>query len=1279
MMKHWLNMIIAFEIFLLFSVCSAQTAPVTKNVIGPSPNSAVFDKFGNVPVGTYTGVPDINVPIYTIVNKSIKVPISLMYHAGGIQVDEEAGRVGLGWALNCGGVINRQVNGIDDFYPKYGYINNNAPEIINTDITEEIKSAMNVTGNNGSRGSGDCKRTIGNQLTDLNGYLFTTDLDPNQEEMVYDLEPDVFSYNFQGYCGKFIIRKNRQIVQQTPSPLRIQLLDSSGSAFQIITPDGIEYVFGKTEQCNLSVAPVNLTYVTSWYLTKIIATTSEEIDFNYTTDNAISVTPFFNLSEKMILTSYSDDLGVNSCYKNPDAPGMPTSAPIKILPPINTYSSVLLSSVSYPYGEVSFDYSSDRIDLNGDKKLIKINIVNLADHSFNNSFSMVQDYFTANDGTPRFNDINDATFQNYNCKRLKLTGILQQDASGDTAQNYQFTYNEQLLPTKNSYARDLWGFYNGAMNSTLLPSLYYTVPYNNTTLIKSIAGADRAANTINSQAFVLQQITYPTGGKRRYDFEANDYDVTNSINTASPVNHPELLGETKSFITERGLDATFNLSITALDPTTPVTLTTISQGGAPIPASLPQLQDAYISIYAQGSSVPLYQIPLNTPYAFVANGSNNYQRTDALTLPVGNYTVTTHIANNVVFLQYLSFTFGWVYYKNTSNHTIEFGGGLRIARITDIDPISDQETVHKFIYNYNRDYDGDGTAESCSYGRRLASLGYTNNEYVPVVYSCNSGAAVFSAVIDFNLNSDSHIKLLNPVVGYDKVTVLNGENGENGKTECLYENQPDYELSYDFNPTYSNSAGTSIGNMRPSGIPNLIDLQNGQLQQQSDFKYSSATSSFTIVRQIANVYRPTLYSSFQPTSTAIGIRRLALEAGGVTRGSDCGWLLAQYPAFQSNWAPLLSQTTSEYDTYGQLLLQKTTSYGYETDPLHYQPTKVTSDRSDGRYNVVYYTYPSDYASGTSFIDSMSKRNIIAPIEKVTAIMDGTTSPIITAGTITTYRPEQPSLPASIFSLQISSPVALGSFKFSNGSTGNLPVNSLKVLFGQDGKYAPIINFISYDIYGNLTQQQKANDVNHIYLYGYNHTLPVADIIGVDLITVSRYVTQSVIDNPTDDATLRAALNNLRINIPKAMVTTYTYMPLIGISSKTDPAGRTTYYEHDGLGRLNLVRDNERNILKRYCYSYANQVGACPNSPIPTLSCNTTSCSSQVGYKCVNGNCELGTKVNTLSTPFNPFFILLTNLIFIKRWICTYHYQWSDGTVSQDYQEVGQYPCNTLNP
>ena len=131
--------------------------------------------------------------------------------------------------------------------------------------------------------------------------------------------------------------------------------------------------------------------------------------------------------------------------------------------------------------------------------------------------------------------------------------------------------------------------------------------------------------------------------------------------------------------------------------------------------------------------------------------------------------------------------------------------------------------------------------------------------------------------------------------------------------------------------------------------------------------------------------------------------------------------------------------------------------------------------------------------------------------------------------------------------------------------------------------------------GNLTQQQKANDVVRSYLWGYGNRYPVAEIVGADYTTALGYVGDpSNLSGSASDEFLRDVLNNVRTGLSstKALVTSYTYKPLIGVNSVTDPDNRTNYYEFDDFGRLSLVRDQAYNILKKYCYNYFGQAENC---------------------------------------------------------------------------------------
>ena len=92
------------------------------------------------------------------------------------------------------------------------------------------------------------------------------------------------------------------------------------------------------------------------------------------------------------------------------------------------------------------------------------------------------------------------------------------------------------------------------------------------------------------------------------------------------------------------------------------------------------------------------------------------------------------------------------------------------------------------------------------------------------------------------------------------------------------------------------------------------------------------------------------------------------------------------------------------------------------------------------------------------------------------------------------------------------------------------------------------------------------------------------------------------------------IDELRLYPQKAQMSTYTYDPLIGMTSQTDANNKIIYYQYDALGRLSVLRDQDKNILKLYCYNYAGQPENCTSSFYNTL---------QSGSSYTRNNCESG--------------------------------------------------------
>lgn len=81
-----------------------------------APEASAFMRYGDASVNEYTGTADISVPLYTIKCKDIEIPLVLRYDASGIKVEQEASWVGLGWNLTVGGCVNYVCSGGTDMF-----------------------------------------------------------------------------------------------------------------------------------------------------------------------------------------------------------------------------------------------------------------------------------------------------------------------------------------------------------------------------------------------------------------------------------------------------------------------------------------------------------------------------------------------------------------------------------------------------------------------------------------------------------------------------------------------------------------------------------------------------------------------------------------------------------------------------------------------------------------------------------------------------------------------------------------------------------------------------------------------------------------------------------------------------------------------------------------------------------------------------------------------------------------------------------------------------------
>lgn len=261
------------------SLLRGQSARPLQNI--PTPEASGLGIYGNTPVGLFTGVPNISVPLHEMKVGPYSFPISVSYHLASVRPNTQEGHLGLGWSLLTGGCINRTVRGVYDeklhsdghapgYYANYAKMKNITPEQFAVK-TQDIQKPT--------------------------GY--------------YELSADEFSFNFGGYSGNFYLNENGQWDVVSDHDIRVEFNESDGflslsqlrsniltngwgarsqnqrffNKFTLVTPDGCRYEFGGVNATEYSI-PYYARYnsdltATTWYLTRVTMPEGWKVDYVY--------------------------------------------------------------------------------------------------------------------------------------------------------------------------------------------------------------------------------------------------------------------------------------------------------------------------------------------------------------------------------------------------------------------------------------------------------------------------------------------------------------------------------------------------------------------------------------------------------------------------------------------------------------------------------------------------------------------------------------------------------------------------------------------------------------------------------------------------------------------------------------------------------------------------------------------------------------------------------------------------------------------------------------
>lgn len=1148
--------LLACAVIALSSFCArSQELP---KIIPPSPEAASLAKFTEVPVTLNNGAANISIPIHTVEVKGIRIPISLNYHTRGVKVDEIASRTGLGWVLNYGGMISRTALGRPDDAGPWAYLNQN----FGTDLASNLQT----------------QQAIFNSYCASNGEL--------------DLESDVFHLSAGGASGKFYFEQSDKInpVLKEFDDIKVTAQWDQGIIVGFTVKDkiGNTYYFGKSkdgtrkyysekEIDNTSIyrttggieygigSPQLYKTYNAWYLIEIETPYNQKIEFFYDPETVNYVSKF---SDSYI-------------------PQLPTSpdAWLSGWRPVNESEKQCMFSLirekQYQLSEIRYGQKNSsalkkvifnksltsRQDLTGAYALESIDIkdeYNALIKSFDLNYTYAHNTITSG---YLFALAQNDMASHY---RLMLSSVQEKDPANNTLPAYTFEYSSVALPNRFSNSKDVWGYYNGQSNGNFLT----LNPYN------SYVQPNRSIDTLKSEAGILKKVVYPTGGYSTFTYEHNravpSYDMnlfmTYDLNPRRSANVG--LGHLEHTNT-----AIYNGSYYEKE----FTVTNIVGDKATTNIWFDDETSCLENAWEYGCKfrVTVTKVSGTGGSAVFELFKGNHQ----ITLTDGVYKLKVQPMDNAhtpldpLALDGFGISINWNEATTDINNLI-YGPGKRIKRI---DFHNDNGAhVSSKEYEYK---DSQGNSSGVLIGLpdfySVAALSQPNFQY-------HTGVMAGSKTNIYQPNQ----------VAYSTVTEYIGEQNDNvGKTVHEFTTFLDGGAFY----TY------------PYFTPNDNEWLRGKNTSTKFFSYNQQSQQYTLEKEVINEYLyanvPNNYSSLSGNFIATNdvldrtkgqkhfikfIPRYTISVFNNTLGGSnnpSGWNVAhvQICDFNGNIKyqrtsgthDLFRTTEKTYNVAGAFEKITTLSYDYTK---HYQlKSSKFSDSKDDIIETINY-YPSDVVSLSSLgYDNLTTDEYNA-IHKLKAPTVGNPTGIHHVAT-----------PVQVITKKNSNVISVLRTNFNIQSALVLPKGVETSRAGTSLEER--IVYHSYDTNGNVQEVSKADGTHIVYIWGYNKTLPVAKIENATYAQVSGYITgiQTASNNDNDrtegtsgnEGILRSALTNLRNALPNAQVTSLTYDPLIGVTSISDPRGRTIYYIYDGFNRLQYVKDHEGNIVSKTEYTYKN--------------------------------------------------------------------------------------------
>jgi hypothetical protein len=1155
---------------LLWTIIINNVYSQDKYVNFLTPQSYEFIRYGNTPVSYFTGEANVQIPIYTYKDKDFEIPIFLSYNSSGFIPNKREGIVGLNWFLNAGGVLTRNINGQpDDQKGLPTQMNPTIPHGLYYGIKNNLAISSATKSSIFNFVSGTVINNTGTTTTTSGGTIV-------DDEWVIggcELQSDDYNFTMPGHAGRFVLENNGNVHCLGKENDKVDLTEMGITSYSasnidsskivITTDDGYKYYFGGDKQYleivyHLGVFSKTGTdlysthpSISAWLLHKIVAPDGRTVTFNYKTFNdEFGGHDVPSDRQHYILNNY---LSANKLYY---------SDCTKFFLGSKLCQSSSTSLSTFLYSELEKTAYLESIVINDDS--IKFAYSPRPYYFYSDSSKYAnfdqKNLLLKNIFIKEKND----TVRNYSLKYAILGGsygkrIFLDTVSEKGSRPYILSYyNTSIIPDPMSASVDYWGFWNGIYSSdNLIPACKADSSGGDFSYTDNTREADLSKCSVG----LLKTLTYPTGGSSTFYYEGNTYSkrlerryitkflpaLFDTIGNAGGARISKIVDNdgknnaiTRRFYYSRNYpDTTKSSGILLSWPRYFYWWTYINKG----------VKQEVIAIQSNSFNVNYYpgekfiQYPEVTEVISPSNGYTKYKYTSYFSNPDSvDYVTKTinedyqqHVTNILLYDNYVGIKLNDKSFERGEPYSVS-----TFALIGNKYKLIKQDSTIEFTNakNYTDRY----VAGAFNTGAIAASYKeyyypFLIKKKLTTTYDSNGNNPV-SLLEKYSYNDQNYIK--------SKVTITS--DGDSVKTNYWY--PQDYG-------TLSSFAHTSpiqgiMGLVNSNIVNNPIEIMN--------YKSNQIVNANLNIYQSNSLERPRLQIKKKigittPVSDFTSSHVYINSKGLIDLYYDSRYYnFANYDLYDT--LENIIQVHNENDQYSSFI------WGYnQTLPIAKVDNATTSLTSIGK-SIGYLDFEEQSPIGATTY----------PGSDYWSITGGSYSDVNYTGKKSLYLNQVEYGLARVFKPDQKDQNR--SYTFSAMIRADVDNNGRLVLFVKDlsGK---TISYSESSVFSTNASKWKYYYVT-VDLASLRKSKSISD---TTTLTLSCY---------TWNISSKGGyyIDNVRLCPNDAQLYTYTYDPLRGMTSQTDPNNVSIYYEYDKLSRLYRLKDRNGNILKQFEYNFA---------------------------------------------------------------------------------------------